>query len=89
MALHMQYSQGMSDIQQAVSKAIVVKLTRMGQTQSWLASKLDRSPMWLSNRLTGRVPLNTNDIAEVATGLGVEPFDLLAMAREEASASAA
>jgi hypothetical protein len=46
-------------------------------SQAWLAKRIGKSPVWLSDRMTGRVRLTVDDLALMARGLGVEVVDLL------------
>jgi transcriptional regulator with XRE-family HTH domain len=45
--------------------------------QSQLARKIGKTEQWLSVRLRGRQPLDVNDLALIADGLGVGVHDLL------------
>lgn len=84
----MQYNHHMSDIQNSISKAIAVLLTRSGKTQAWLANELDVSGAWVSNRMTGRTPFDTDDISRVSTAFELNPFELFRLAETEARAAA-
>lgn len=46
-------------------------------SQAWLAKRIGKSPVWLSDRMTGRVRLAVDDLALLAWGLDVKPGDLL------------
>lgn len=84
----MQYIYNMSDIQESISRAIAVQLARMGKNQAWLANQMDVSGAWVSNRMTGRTPFNTDDLAKVGSHLGLGPFEIFHLAEMEACAVA-
>lgn len=88
MSLHMQYSRTMNDMQKSLSRAILVRLARQGRKQSWLAKRVNKSPMWVSSRITGRVLFDTDDIALIASAFDTDPFALLREAQNESSKAA-
>lgn len=60
-----------------VAVEIVAHLARRGHSRAALARALDKSPMWVSERLSGKVQLTINDVALIADALGVGVVDLL------------
>ena len=74
--------------QEAVARAVAVRLARLGKKQKWLAAQVGMSESSLSNRLTGRVALDTEDIDQIATALGLTPLGLLETTLAEASTTA-
>ena len=67
-------------LQEALSRAISVQLTRLHRSRNWLADELGMSPGSLYSRLTGRTMLDTEDIDAIACVIGMTGFDLLARA---------
>ncbi|GIE35948.1 hypothetical protein Ait01nite_089930 [Actinoplanes italicus] len=70
---------------QLVAVEIRVAMARENIKQSELARRIGRTEQWLSVRRTGKQPIDLNDLALIAKGLGVAIQDLLpteeAMAR--------
>lgn len=60
-----------------VSDRVAALLAAEERSQAWLARKIDRGPMWLNNRLTGRTPWLVDDVEVVADALGVDVLDLV------------
>ena len=65
------------------SQAISVRLTRINQSKSWLAEQIGMSQPAFSNRLTGKTALDANDLDKIATALGIDGGELLALAINE------
>lgn len=81
---------GSSRANQMVAKAIVVRLARIGQTRSWLAEQLGVGPMWVSNRITGQVAIDLDDVERIAGVLGMASgMELLSLAQVEAESVSA
>jgi transcriptional regulator with XRE-family HTH domain len=60
-----------------VAEEIRVQLARKRMSQAELARRLAVSGPWLSYRLTGKQPIDLNDLDAIATALGVTPRELL------------
>lgn len=60
-----------------VAVEIRVALARRGIRQAELAKLLGRNDQWLSVRVRGLQPIDLNDLAEIAAGLGVPVAELL------------
>jgi BetR domain. len=84
----MQYNHYMSDIQESISRAISVLLTRMGKNQAWLARELGVSSAWVSNRMTGKTFFDTDDLAKISAVCDLPPFELFRLAEAETCAVA-
>lgn len=65
-----------------VAMEIRLLLTKRGQSQAALARALEVAPMWVSDRLTGRVQLTIPDLARIAETLGVNVVDLIGRAEK-------
>jgi transcriptional regulator with XRE-family HTH domain len=72
---------------QLVATEIKVAMARRDVRQSELAREIGKTEMWLSVRLRGRQPIDMNDLALIARGLGVGIHELLPTPDEAASAS--
>lgn len=72
---------------QLVATEIKVQMARADIRQSELARKIGKNEQWLSVRLRGRQPFDINDMALVATGLGIGIHDLLPSPQEAAQAA--
>ena len=59
-----------------ITTSIRVRLAMLNKTQTWLASELGRTKAWLSDRMNGRVGMDTEDIDAIASGLGITPASL-------------
>jgi len=57
------------------------ELARHRITAAEVAQRLDRSEAYVSRRLTGEIPLNLDDLAEIAEMLGIAPAALIARAQ--------
>ena len=68
--------QNTNDYVAAEVRAIIA---RQGISASALAARLNESPMWLSRRTRGIVPLTVGDLARIAAALGVEPRSLFVL----------
>lgn len=55
-------------------RALMARRQMSGRT---LALKLNVSPSWISYRLSGKQPIDINDLALIAGALDVNPLDLL------------
>ena len=62
---------------QLVAEEIRVAMTRQRMSGRDLAKKLDVSPSWISYRLSGRQPIDLNDLFSIAKALGVGVHQLL------------
>lgn len=62
---------------QLVADEIRVAMTRRRISGRDLAKKLNVSPSWISYRLSGRQPIDLNDLFRIARALGVGLYDLL------------
>lgn len=62
---------------QLVADEIRVAMTRRRMSGRDLAKKLDVSPSWVSYRLSGRQPIDLNDLFRIAKALGVGVHQLL------------
>ena len=70
-----------------IRRAISVELTRRGMNQRNLAVAISKSDTWVSNRITGAVPIDVADIDLIAGGLGMTPFELVESAKRESVAA--
>lgn len=61
----------------AFAHAITVARLEGGISQAELALRAGMSGSSLSQRLSGRRPITTNDIDRLADALGIDPFDLM------------
>lgn len=62
---------------QLVALEIRLEMVRQDVLQSQLARKIGKTEQWLSVRLRGRQPIDLNDLALIAAGLGVAVGTLL------------
>lgn len=62
---------------QLVALEIRVAMTRADIKQSELARTLGKTEQWLSVRLRGKQPIDLNDLALIASGIGVGVHQLL------------
>lgn len=62
---------------QLVALEIRLEMVRQDVLQSQLARKIGKTEQWLSVRLRGRQPIDLNDLALIAAGLGVAVGALL------------
>ena len=64
-----------------LSARIIIEVSAMigrrRTNQAALARTIKKTPVWLSDRMTGRVKLTVDDLAVIADGLGVSIIDLL------------
>lgn len=72
---------------QLVARQIRIAMLDAETRQSQLARKIGKSEQWLSVRLRGQQPIDLNDLALIAKGLGVNIHDLLPDAETARSAS--
>lgn len=70
-------------------RTISIELTRRGMSQRDLATAVSKSDTWISNRLTGAVPLDVPDLDLIARGMGMTAFDLVDSAKRESAAGSA
>ncbi|MHA7132581.1 helix-turn-helix domain-containing protein [Oerskovia turbata] len=76
--------------QRAVAQAVRVQRVRSGlASEADLARKAGYHPSALSKRLTGDLRMNLDDVDRLARALGVDPYDLMRLAREESGHLAA
>lgn len=69
--------------QQAVARAIEVHMVRSRITQADLAGRVGMSPSALSKRMTGAIALDVDEVERIAVALGLDPFELMDLARHE------
>lgn len=71
------YARPESDLVANVIIEISAMIGRRRMNQAALARALDVKPMWVSDRMTGRVRLSLDDLARIAHALNVNVVDLL------------
>ena len=71
--------------QQALAQAIEVRRVRVGITKRELAERVGLSPTSLSKRLSGAPAIDANEIEAFANALGLDPFELMTLAKAERS----
>jgi transcriptional regulator with XRE-family HTH domain len=71
-----------------IRRAVSIELVRRGMKQTDLAERIGMTDTALSNRLTGRVDTDTDDLDRIAEGLGMTVFELIASAQREACTAA-
>lgn len=80
----------MQTTQEAIAKAIRVRMARTGQSVADVATAAGKSSTWLSNRFAGRTAFDANDVDALAVALGLgSGFDLLDLAAAEADTAEA
>lgn len=62
----------------AVSARVSAWLAEQERSQSWLARRLEVTPVWVHRKLTGRSPWLLDDLPGVADVLGVTVAELVA-----------
>lgn len=62
---------------QLVALEIRLELVRQDMNQADLSRKIGKNDQWLSMRLRGRQPIDLNDLALIARGLGKAVHELL------------
>lgn len=67
----------MSNLSKNVAEEVRALLGRRRVSQAELATGLDRSPMYLSRRLSGELPLDLDEVEQISAFLGVSVDDLL------------
>ena len=72
-----------------VAAEVRAAIARANITQAALAAQIRLSPAGLSERLSGARPFNTDDLAEIADVLGVDPFSFLMGVPSRSAGSAA
>jgi transcriptional regulator with XRE-family HTH domain len=72
-----------------IRRAITIERARRGMSQRDLAAAVGRSDTWVSNRITGAVPLDIPDVDLIARGMGMTAFELVESAKREAPAEVA
>lgn len=78
-----------SNTQPAVAQAIRVQRVRAGiASEAALARAAGYSPSALNKRLSGDIRMDLEDVERLALALGINPFDLMDMARAESKAVA-
>lgn len=65
-----------------VAMEIKLLLTKRGQNQAALARAMKVPPMWVSDRLRGRVQWTLNDLARIADALDINVVDLVGRAEK-------
>lgn len=70
-----------------IRRTISIELTRRSMSQRDLATAVSKSDTWVSNRITGTVPLDVPDLDLIARGMGMTAFELVDSARREAAAA--
>ncbi len=78
-----QVSDGVDTMTPLVVEEICSLLGRRRMSQAALARTLDKPPMWVSDRLTGKARLSVGDMALIAAGLQVRMVDLLPRSERE------
>lgn len=71
---------------QLVARQIRIAMLDAETRQSQLARRIGKSEQWLSVRLRGQQPIDLNDLALIARGLGVTVHELLPDAETARSA---
>ncbi|SNY28869.1 helix-turn-helix domain-containing protein [Paractinoplanes atraurantiacus] len=64
-------------LSQLVADEIRVAMTRRRMSGRELATKLNVSPSWVSYRLSGKQPIDLNDLLRIANALEVGVHELL------------
>lgn len=62
---------------QLVALEIRLEMVRQDLKQSQVARRIGKTEQWLSVRLRGRQPIDVNDLALIARGLGIGIHELL------------
>ena len=75
----------LSQTSQRVAAAVRAEMARLGWSQNSLASEIGRDQHYISRRVSGKVAFDTEDLALIATALGV-PLSTLLVDDEKASA---
>lgn len=70
-----------------LTRTIDIELRRRNMSRKDLAAQVGFTETALSNRMTGRVSLDLNDLDKIATALGMSAFELVAAARAESHVS--
>lgn len=78
----------MPSLADLLRRTIGIELARRTMSQRDLAVAIKRSDTWVSNRITGAVPIDVADLDRIASGLGMTAFQLVASAKREAEAVA-
>lgn len=65
---------------EAVAGQLRAEMARQRVDTRDLATRVGRSRMWVSRRMTGATPLNVEDAHLIADALGIEPAVLLSPA---------
>ena len=73
-------------LSELVADEIRVAMTRQRVSGRDLAKRLDVSPSWISYRLSGKQPIDLNDLLRIANALGVGVHQLLPPPEEAAKA---
>lgn len=74
-------SNGTHSLTMHVAEEIRVALARRRMSQAALARRLDVTGAWLSYRLTGKQPIDLNDLEMIAAALDMRPVELIAGAK--------
>lgn len=61
---------------ETVTTSIRVRLAMLNKNQTWLADECGKSKAWVSDRMSGRVGMSTDDIDLIAHALAVLPHHL-------------
>jgi transcriptional regulator with XRE-family HTH domain len=64
-------------LSELVADEVRVAMTRRRMSGRELATKLNVSPSWVSYRLSGKQPIDLNDLLRIANALGVGVHELL------------
>ena len=76
-------------LREAVAEEVRVHLVRQRRSGSWLARETGRTQTWVSTRLTGKVPIDVDDMEVIAAALKLSIGDLLeGVSRRRSTASA-
>jgi len=87
MSIDVQRSMDGLTLTEKVAEEIRVVLARRRMSQAELARRLEVSAAWLNYRLTGKQPIDLNDLARIAEALGVQPATLLSSPRATGESS--
>ena len=82
----MQESNPPSGLREVVAESVRVEMARRRMTQRSLAAATGMSQSYIGRRMTGEMPFTTDDLALIATALGVPVTALLVAADSSAAA---
>lgn len=79
----------MPNTRDLIRRVVSIELVRRDMKQTDLAKRIGMTDTALSNRLAGRVDMDTDDLDRIAEGLGMTVLELVTAAQQEATASQA